>query len=447
MKNLCKLFIVFFIAHFIACSNDEVDEKSFFTEDSTVANVFKVSEDEAKETLMSFLDQFDSNSSNVVRSTSKRTIKDIQAYNVNPTTRSSSDYDYEIPDDVETLFYLINFDNDQGFGIVSGDKRTTPVLAVVDEGSLSLDTLSRVKNTGFLMFLDQAVEMQMQEIVMIEDDGGGGGSGGSSNSTPTVILDLPIRLKTKWSQHSPYNKFAPNGVNGCVMTAAAQALSFFQTVGYVQWQDNNSYGSSVLNWSQIIADCEDLDGWYSGYSGYGKLIDSRHFQSALQVSHLMRFLGVVLNADYKSNGQTGADTGDAVKYLKNWCDLSSSTVLYNYDATGVRNALIQNSNCLIMARSHANRTNRFLGIIYTYEDGHAWIIDGLRRIRYGSSSSSSITDYVHCNWGWGGICDGYFVSGSFNTQVNPNFLGPNDENMGTGNYNFRYNKEYAVLSR
>lgn len=85
MKNLCKLFIVFFIAHLIACSNDVVDEISVFTEDA-VANVFKVSEDEAKATLMSFLDQFDSNSTNGMRSISKRTIKDIQAYNVNPTT-------------------------------------------------------------------------------------------------------------------------------------------------------------------------------------------------------------------------------------------------------------------------------------------------------------------------------------------------------------------------
>jgi hypothetical protein len=163
MKNLCKLFVVVFIVHFIACSNDSIDEMSVVIEDDTIESTFKVSEDEAKQTLISFLDQFDSNS-NGVRSTSQRTIKDIQAYKVTPTLRSSSDFDYEIPDDVETLFYLINFNDDQGFGIVSGDKRTTPVLAVIDEGGLSLDTLSRVKNDGFLMFLDQAMEMQDENM-------------------------------------------------------------------------------------------------------------------------------------------------------------------------------------------------------------------------------------------------------------------------------------------
>ncbi|MFA5228912.1 MAG: C10 family peptidase [Candidatus Paceibacterota bacterium] len=443
MKNLYKLFIVFFIAHLIACSNDVVDEISVFTEDA-VANVFKVSEDEAKATLMSFLDQFDSNSTNGMRSISKRTIKDIQAYNVNPTTRSSSssDNDYEIPEDVETLFYLINFNDDQGFGIVSGDKRTTPVLAIIDEGGLSLDTLSRVKNDGFLMFLDQAMAMQVEEMLMYDDQGGGGGgsSGGySPNSTPTILLDVPIRLKTKWGQGAPYNKFAPNGTAGCVMVAAAQALSFFQTLGSVQWQHNNSYGYSPLYWDTIIADCEDTR------RGYGMLhtTASEHSQSAIQVSHLMRYLGVAVNADYKSNGQTGADTGDMVKHLKNWCGLSGSTVIYNYGVNEVRNALSQNPNSLVIVESWANRTNKFLGLIYQYKDGHAWLIDGARRVQY---SSSNIKDYVHCNWGWNRHCDGYFISGSFNTQVPPEFTDPIDGG-GTDAYNFRYQTHYAVLKR
>ena len=444
MKNLCKLFVVFFIAQFIACSNDSIDEMSVVIEDGTVANVFKVSENEAKATLMSFLDQFDSNS-NGVRSTSQRTIKDIQAFNVNPTTRSSSssDFDYEIPEDVETLFYLINFNDDQGFGIVSGDKRTTPVLAVIDEGSLSLDTLSRVKNDGFLMFLDQAVAMQIEEIEMYDDQGSGGGgssSGGySPSSTPTTLLDIPIRLKTKWGQKAPYNKYAPNGTAGCVMVAAAQALSFFQTVGSVQWQYNNSYGYSPLYWSTIIADCEDYR------RGYGMLHTTaqEHAQSANQVSHLMRYLGVSVNANYNSDGKTGADTGDMVKHLKNWCGLSGSTVIYNYGATEVRNALSQNSNSLVIVESWANRENKFLGLIYKYKDGHTWIIDGARRIQY---SSSNIKDYVHCNWGWNSKCDGYFISGSFNTQVPPEFTDPIDGG-GTEAYNFRYQTHYAILKR
>lgn len=89
-----------------------------------------------------------------------------------------------------------------------------------------------------------------------------------------------------------------------------------------------------------------------------------------------RYLGVAVNANYnqatsKKNASTGADTGDMVKHLKNWCGLSGSTVIYNYGANEVRNALSQNPNSLVIVESWANRTNKFLGLIYQYKDGHA----------------------------------------------------------------------------
>lgn len=262
---------------------------------------------------------------------------------------------------------------------------------------------------------------------------------GSNYPPAGVLLDVPIRLKTRWGQGRPYNWQAPNGFVGCVMVAAAQVLSYFQTIGAVEWRKNNSSGYTSLSWSKIIENCEDIT------DGYGALSSSdiEHNQSANQVSHLMRFLGVAFNADYSSSKATSANTGDAVGYLKNWCGLSSSTGLKDYNADGVRNALSQNSKSLVIARSYAKRTNNFLGIIYTHKDGHAWVIDGARRIR---DSRNNITDYVHCNWGWGRHCDGYFISGSFNTQVSPEFLETNDGG-GISSYNFKYKTQYAILKK
>jgi len=104
IKKLGKLFVFFFIAHFIASCTDPIDEMSAVTEDlnnnGTFENMFTISEEEAKETLASFLDQFEPGSPDGVRSTSQRTIKDIQAFRVNATTRSSSDFGCEIPEGV-----------------------------------------------------------------------------------------------------------------------------------------------------------------------------------------------------------------------------------------------------------------------------------------------------------------------------------------------------------
>ena len=70
---------------------------------------------------------------------------------------------------------------------------------------------------------------------------------------------------------------------------------------------------------------------------------------------------------------------------------------------------------------------------------HAWVIDGYmerheRKIRVGSDGSRSIEkenvrsqQLVHCNWGWGGSCDGYYVSGAFNLKNGPTETEPGDD--------------------
>lgn len=67
--------------------------------------------------------------------------------------------------------------------------------------------------------------------------------------------------------------------------------------------------------------------------------------------------------------------------------------------------------------------------IVTWE-GHAWVVDGFirrermvkiydeRTLKLSFSSMQSETLF-HCNWGWGGTCDGYYASGIFNTDEDP----------------------------
>lgn len=69
----------------------------------------------------------------------------------------------------------------------------------------------------------------------------------------------------------------------------------------------------------------------------------------------------------------------------------------------------------------------------TYNEGHAWVIDGYikrqRKINYnlvlynGSKkiisqpvSHYQYDEYVSCNFGWGGIDNGYYLSGVFDTN-------------------------------
>jgi len=419
-----------------------VDNEKSFSESAT----FKVSENEAKEILNAFVVNFDVNSSSATstRGASKRLIKDVQALRVDKeevkTYASDAGADMELYVNIDTMMYLINFENDEGFALVSADKRTTPVLAIIDKGSISVDALSRGDNLnpGFLIFLELAVNLQLNEIATSrEKKSSEQNSPNMVGTRATTLIDIPARLKTRWGQSSPYNTYCPNLYpTGCVITATAQALSHFQTIGSVQWSYNGTYGSSVLTWNQIIADSENALG------GYGRLNSSYFPTSSNQVAHLMRFLGIALNASYSSSG-TGAKTSDAVKYLKNWCGLSSSSGVNSYNISNVRNGLLNSSTSLVITSAYATK-KKILGITVGYTDGHSWILDGAKQIYY---SSNDIKDYVHCNWGWSGTCDGFFISDGFDTSVNPPILGPNDLG-GTRPENFKFvnENEYAILN-
>ena len=79
------------------------------------------------------------------------------------------------------------------------------------------------------------------------------------------------------------------------------------------------------------------------------------------------------------------------------------------------------------------RGNRpiFIGALSGLVNGHAWVIDGYKKvqtIKIGknsngeivSSSVASTNQYVHCNWGWGGYCDGWFTTGLVDESFSPN---------------------------
>lgn len=70
------------------------------------------------------------------------------------------------------------------------------------------------------------------------------------------------------------------------------------------------------------------------------------------------------------------------------------------------------------------------GIVDGFTIGHAWVIDGIA-IRSQYNLSEYINDpilpffphpieqsynLVHCNWGWGGLDDGYFIYEALNQK-------------------------------
>jgi hypothetical protein len=266
----------------------------------------------------------------------------------------------------------------------------------------------------------------------------------------TVLSDFPARLKTKWGQYDPYNRQCPvisglRAPTGCAITAGAQALSFFQTIDTVSWSHSQygQSGSSALNWPQIISDCEDwgwavanerwwfVDAYYGeDIYGYGRIGNGR--ATTNQVAHLMRYLGVNINATYSST-TTNAFAQNLLNFLKYSCGLtSSSTTLMSFNVGNVFNSF-NDPNTLILTVAYTSTSL-----------GHGWIIDG-GQVIVSSPTSGSAEVFLHCNYGWDSYCDGYYLGAAFDCTYGPIYTNPNIELGGGRDIELLYDIKYAIL--
>ncbi|MDH6341236.1 hypothetical protein M2480_000386 [Parabacteroides sp. PFB2-12] len=152
----------------------------------------------------------------------------------------------------------------------------------------------------------------------------------------------------------------------------------------------------------------------------------------------MRYLAISLDADYGSQS-TGAESNDAVKWMRSWGGLST-TNLENYNTDKVINALLSGKSIYMRANARYYHVGF---VIRKYVDGHAWVIDGFEKYPH----NRSYIYYVHCNMGWDGDADGYYLNDVFTTDAGPEFIEEEINDGGTSSYNFRYKKEISIVGR
>lgn len=410
----------------VSCEKNIIDVSENLTNETVefIDKDYKVSVDEAKENLLEFLNAIESSSENgeiSTRSRATRTIKNIEAVRNKSQNITTYSLNENSRDHVDTLMYLINFDNDEGFALVAADKRTSAIYALIDNGFLSADSMDKIDNPGFNIFLDNAKTKILTDIADFDVEKNEIEKSDGKFATYSIPI-VDVKLKTIWGQRSPYDMYCPAGCpTGCVMTATAQILSYFQTVRSVQYYDKGITNSSSLNWTQIISDCNNNN---------GALDRTRTPQSAVQVAHLMRYLGLTFNASYSPSG-TGAVSSTAVNWLKTAGGLSSTTNLYTFKCADVYPALM--SDKLIYARANDVNTG----------GGHAWVIDGI--VIYNFDSSRPPYYFLHCNWGWNGDCDGYYLNGAFDSDSYVN--GNAQQGNGSIRYKFNHNVQMAIVGK
>lgn len=298
----------------------------------------------------------------------------------------------------DTVFYAVNYN--PGWKLLSSDKRTPIVLAEGDEGEFDINSLDSyvadwleavAEDIRLLKRTTQTIQSKSSESDQIDFPEIWShitspetviGQSAATKVPPCYELysrtietevthEVPHLIPVAWHQSAPFNDYCPfksdgsgnRAPAGCVAIAGAQMLYYLHgRLGRPMETPSSGYCYGVLgNYSQ-------------GFSDFSSLPLGDMFYNTVSSSLLIGFVGQAVDMDY-GNVSSSAHTSDLVEVFDGFgisCDYDS------YDP-GIVAAHLQDSIPVILRADGTRKT--FLGIPY-YENGHAFIVDGFREIRY-----------------------------------------------------------------
>jgi len=361
-------------------------------------------------------------------------------------------------------------EENSGFILMSNDYRIGYVLAIVDNGDFTNteNPFINILNIALTEYIDETIaiysEITEEETLLaieklhhVEPDARTLTSfwhGDDWVATGKVETDFkkadasfPV-IKTKWGQNAPYNKYVKyyqdqnnklgvqNYVAGCGPVAAAQLIAYYGHISNTNKPSTFTIGSgsSIARW----------DGTYNfnDLTAQPKINATGTLNEELrgQVAALMHHIGLTLKSTY-SNNNTNSTNSNITSSFRNTFGYKSdnsyfiSATSFSQTATtwtvtvhnNSRSWVINQLNAKPKARPVIIRGDRIDG---NEKVGHYWLIDGHGTMTYykeylnkkGSSvlysSTLTLTNntvMVHCNFGWSGDGDGWYIYGLFDT--------------------------------
>lgn len=344
-----------------ACTNNDeiVDDTKF--QDSKLTQVISI----AKEAYVDFY-------GNAVRATNFLDVSPRNTYTY--CTKSSRS---EAPD---TLFYVVNFGEQEGFAIVSNRSGIDPLIGISDSGHYNPHEVH--VNTNFQHYMDGVIET----LSSSSDDHSG------LIIRRDLVENCPPKVLVEWGQGEPYNAYCDNGLTGCSNTAMAMIMSYFEqpadiamTAGY--WDVH----IMQLDWEAMKLHRRQPDRCYED--------DAEGTHEML--SKLLRQIGCDANSTYLTYSDGGAGTATNPYTALNVIGRYGFSHTPPVNFSNVDYKYYLRNNYILFAFGFLENSNK----------GHGWVFDGFKRYRY--NGMNYFEDFCHYNWGWDGQENGYFRAGIF----------------------------------
>ncbi len=281
-------------------------------------------------------------------------------------------------------FYAFSYENDEGFRIISADKRLEPILAYNDSGYFDVNSVMEIPGLN-----DWIISMQEHVTGLREDNTNSekkvniasGWTHDDKNSTApygrteavSSTISVGPLINTKWGQGCGYNDFTPtkskgpcgHAPAGCGPVAVAQVMWYHRSK-----LPSTTYNGVPINYNNMVPNPISGAGWNP------------------DILRLMRFIGDWIIIDWAAD-YAMALPGKIPDFLE-MNGFNSDLKDLNHNV--VRSS-IQAGNPVIFKA----RTSGVLGISFNH---HIWVCEGYRNL-------PSETYYM--NWGWRGNGDGWFA--------------------------------------
>lgn len=377
---------------------------------------------------LSMLPQSDSRSG-ITRSFDKNAVK--------VATRQSQSRSGE----TDTLMYVFNFDDNQGFAVVAADSRVKPLIAVTEMGCYDPDSIP--DNPGLAMYMDAAETLLSNVADGVIGGGGnpkddpelfikpagdptypGGGGGGNSGSPIPETKEISDTTWTywihpnydlRWGQRFPEGIFCDNGTAGCSNIGCFIAMAYMEIPKQLTLTYSGSNNATIdIDWVTIKRHKESFDFELSlNYDGCG-------YKAPVHttIGQICRELGERNGTTYNPNSK-------------------QSSTFFDRLAPTLRNMGMTVSNPADWGNFDPYLSIAHKKIVITRGEnelgGHVWVVDGFnywnvnKKFYYKSNDDWILSDermtefrYNHINWGWNGNGNGYFASFTWDPR-NPYF--------------------------
>ncbi len=457
-----RALFVISLSLIISCSHDEQD---LYIE--SVKNDFSeiaiIPQEQALTTLRSFMDSVESEML-PTKSGKNRHIVSVDTYYVNNPTKS-----------VECIpaAYVVNFEDNEGFAVLGANSNVADIVAVTESGNIdpvtfairdSIDIIGPAlpfdpitpDEDSIPLDFDWYCEQDddyficspqdpspirnylMQAVHTIDgtgnsssggndslfpgDNGSGSGESGGTNNRP--YYEQPTLMNTNWNQgywevSGVYNKYCikDNGkiaYAGCSITASAMMIA------YNAFPQTLKVNGTTLN--------------------YEKMTEHKNPNSvaAQYREHISLLMGGLFN---NIDRLFAFNCGTCVtpQQIKLFMENMGYTNVVRHKSDSFSQTILSNVSSMLRKQLPV-----FVSAFRGAASGHSWVIDG-------SAYTEGDTYCLHCNWGWGGLCNGYFSYTCFQPG-SPIISDGNDYDDGGDAYDKRfrvitYNRPSVQITR